>query len=439
MNTRSSTHRAAAIGMSQIDPVPSTSATGPGTSTIPTSAGPPIPSSTSGTRSDDTDDVDDRVGGATSDTAPLPDPEHQAALMARIAELEQRLRESEAAQERGRHRTGTADTVADFRAILGRPENTNESLAEPTENRSRNTDVKLNKPPEFDGRPDQVVNFLTQVGMYTAMMPRAFNEDSKKVIFAASFLRGSAGQWWTAMSRKRPVPTWTQDFEAFGREFEHYFGRPDRKQDAALCMESLRQTGSTAEYYTKFLSYAVEAELGDTAEVMLFKRGLKSEVLESMARVADLPETLQEYANLAIRIDRQIYDLKRGSRLPSESTRDNTKSSQRPHSNARTTMPTRGSTAPVVRAQVQVTPRPAATPYRPPPHSLSPEERQRRIEKGLCLICGQPGHIAADCPKRRTGPTYSAAVVSPTPPATSPQSKNSRAPTLPTTQPSRAQ
>lgn len=32
---------------------------------------------------------------------------------------------------------------------------------------------------------------------------------------------------------------------------------------------------------------------------------------------------------------------------------------------------------------------------------LLPEEREQRISKGLCIICGKPGHLAASCPKRK--------------------------------------
>ena len=30
---------------------------------------------------------------------------------------------------------------------------------------------------------------------------------------------------------------------------------------------------------------------------------------------------------------------------------------------------------------------------------LTPEERQRRKEKGLCMFCGAKGHLAKDCRK----------------------------------------
>ncbi|KAF8531738.1 hypothetical protein JB92DRAFT_3104688 [Gautieria morchelliformis] len=33
---------------------------------------------------------------------------------------------------------------------------------------------------------------------------------------------------------------------------------------------------------------------------------------------------------------------------------------------------------------------------------LLPEERQRRVDQGLCLLCGTKGHIVKDCPKNKS-------------------------------------
>ena len=30
---------------------------------------------------------------------------------------------------------------------------------------------------------------------------------------------------------------------------------------------------------------------------------------------------------------------------------------------------------------------------------LTPQERQRRIDRGLCLLCGQSGHMVRECPR----------------------------------------
>lgn len=41
-----------------------------------------------------------------------------------------------------------------------------------------------------------------------------------------------------------------------------------------------------------------------------------------------------------------------------------------------------------------------ATRFKP----LTPEEKKRRFEENLCLYCGEPGHKAGSCPKKRKLP-----------------------------------
>ena len=40
-----------------------------------------------------------------------------------------------------------------------------------------------------------------------------------------------------------------------------------------------------------------------------------------------------------------------------------------------------------------------------PDSKLTSEEKQRRIDKGLCLICGERGHMAKECPKSKNANT----------------------------------
>ena len=43
---------------------------------------------------------------------------------------------------------------------------------------------------------------------------------------------------------------------------------------------------------------------------------------------------------------------------------------------------------------------------------LTTEERERRIKEGLCLYCGEKGHVAQDCPKSKAAKARAAAFAS---------------------------
>ena len=51
---------------------------------------------------------------------------------------------------------------------------------------------------------------------------------------------------------------------------------------------------------------------------------------------------------------------------------------------------------------------------------LTPQERQRHLDKNLCLFCGASGHMAKDCPKSTSAAVKAhAALTTPAPKSTS--------------------
>ena len=54
---------------------------------------------------------------------------------------------------------------------------------------------------------------------------------------------------------------------------------------------------------------------------------------------------------------------------------------------------------------------------------LTGEERERRMKEGLCLYCGQKGHVAHDCPKSAAAKAHAAKALAPKSKANSVDSK----------------
>ena len=56
--------------------------------------------------------------------------------------------------------------------------------------------LKINLPEEFIGNRNKYDKFRTQFILYFVINPSQFEDDKVKIVFTASFLRGSAVNWW---------------------------------------------------------------------------------------------------------------------------------------------------------------------------------------------------------------------------------------------------
>ena len=265
-----------------------------------------------------------------------------------------------------------------------------------------------NKPEEYSGERHKVQSFLTQVRMYTMLQPRQFGYGTQKVLFAASFLRGTAFAWFEAYFNKTGVerPSWLDDFDEFSAQLEATFGDPDRKETAARKLTELKQTRSVGEYWAVFQQYAVQTDWNDSAKSYQFRVGLKSSVKDALS-YNDIPSTCVELAELAIRLDRRIHEREEESKRNSPVRKDTAEVRPFKKGNNRG-VPSRSyknqsrTTTTEVRTTTQARPTSVVGDrFSKPQNKLSDAEYERRRREGRCLQCDQLGHIKRDCPQLR--------------------------------------
>ncbi|KAH9245144.1 hypothetical protein BASA81_017399 [Batrachochytrium salamandrivorans] len=131
-----------------------------------------------------------------------------------------------------------------------------------------------------------------------------------------------------------------------------------------------------------FVSQLTDLDWNDSALRAQFYFGLSYEIKDALVHF-DTPSTLSLAIQQAIKVDNRLYE----RRL------ERTEDFQHSWNNPRRPPP----------------PSPMVV---PPPRSsndmdidfarrgpLTSEERQQRMSRGLCLVCGQSGHLKANCPK----------------------------------------
>jgi hypothetical protein len=261
---------------------------------------------------------------------------------------------------------------------------------------------KMALPAPFSGKRDDWKVFSDHLTLYLTANNTAYPSDSDKIVFAVSRLgEGSAFKYMMQFIPKLtdPValrPAIITSFEQFLSTMKDTFGVQNANIVAESQLLQLQQKGSAVDYVNKFQELSSDLGWNDSALIAHFRRGLKIEVVKAIDMLETTPTTFPAFVQKAIDLDTKQYatflELKNRSPFTSATRTTTTK-----------TLPT--------------FPRPAAA--RPPPtpaipaepsmamdlsqvRHLSPEEKKRRQDQGLCLYCGQGDHFAKLCPNKKT-------------------------------------
>ncbi|KAF8751797.1 Retrotransposon gag protein [Rhizoctonia solani] len=198
------------------------------------------------------------------------------------------------------------------------------------------------------------------VGMGTSE-PTDVPNDQEVLSFLLMNMKDVAGAWaHPHLDQLGSHRALIQTVDKFKTEFLAAFGNPDATQAAERQITHLTQTGTCAEYITKFRTIAMDLDWNDAALRGQFARGLH------WRSAASSP-------------------LKSGAQLPSWSCRTRPWSSITPSAKERASHPPKGNKPGRLSSD---------------PNFVSEEERNRRRAKGLCIKCGKLGHKFTEC---RTG------------------------------------
>lgn len=246
--------------------------------------------------------------------------------------------------------------------------------------------VKVNAPESFNGERAKLQTFLTQVDLYLLFNSDKFNDEPSKVVFAASYLRGTAFEWFSTHLQDYIANRYDADvlrdttkrifgrYASFKALMQQTFGDIDEERTAERKLLYLKQTGSASSYAAEFQRWAIKTKWDDAAQSAKFYQGLKDTIKDEIVRT-ERPGTLQRMIEVATRIDNRQYERqleKKGQYRPIVSTR-------------------------VYRAV------PKEDPYGPRPMELDAIQTkgEKRKETRKCYQCGKIGHLAKNCHQRK--------------------------------------
>ena len=261
--------------------------------------------------------------------------------------------------------------------------------------------------PAFDGKAQHLESFLFNVSTRMDAQKASLPADSDRVNFFATFLGNGPGFQWF-MSLRQTKDATLLNFDRFVEAFKRHFADPNLKDRMREALDSHKQSGPVAKYAARFRKIASYLDLFTESKTDKFLRGLKPEI-RALYRTKDLPATLNGIIEECIAYDGRIrridnldqHDAKPITRASAPSSSSSSPIFEYPQTHTSTSTSTSTSTFDTVslptdtpmqidaaRIQAMLTEH----------GKLTPEEKQRRKDQGLCFYCGLGPHITENCP-----------------------------------------
>ncbi len=277
--------------------------------------------------------------------------------------------------------------------------------------------AKAKEPDTFDGSdPRKLAAFILQCSLYFRNFPEDYREDDSKINFALSYLKGPAIEWFEPWLIEPDDfdedPEWSYDYSAFLSTLRTNYGNIDPIADAEEAIEALKmkETWKIIRYNTEFNRHAAKLQYPDSILKRRYYKGLAARIKDPISGMRIKPATYQEMRLAAQDFDARHWEREREksreerkfdkpkSANSASSTTTPSSNNSRPNSNAKSTTPKSNSattsTANTPKAATTTTPT-----YLGKDGKLTPAERKRRLDAGLCLFCGSSGHRVKECPK----------------------------------------
>ncbi len=292
--------------------------------------------------------------------------------------------------------------------------------------------ARVRDPDTFDGKdPEKLRTFLFQGVLNFRDRPAAFRLDSQKVNYMISYLTGDALGWFEpALVNPDPdnIPAWVDSYDHFVTELQLNFGTYDPRQDAENEIVALHMTeGQTIQkYLVRFNKLSQLTGWNSVALRKVFYDGLPERI---QIKLRDLPGGKPTSLDL-LKVSAQAIDAShwewikeqklRRSRNPAAGKPDPPRTDANksgPSGPGKTSSPPKDNAKGDNKEKKKSggnggnaggSPGKSSPPADKPwakflgaDGKLLESERKRRIDNDLCLLCGDSGHKANECDKRR--------------------------------------
>jgi len=267
------------------------------------------------------------------------------------------------------------------------------------------TELRIGSPKAFDGSYEKAIPWLNSVVFYLAVNDEVYNTDAKKIAFALSYMtEGPALTWATTFRHNALIGTTIAmgTFSVFVANFKTAFEHHDVKSNAIAWLSTKRMVKKPrkdgrrdeyspplTEYTSLFQNHVAMSSISDENVLIgYYSTGIPPALMRRIMSMDTIPTTIDSWYKKAIHFQTQ-WD------RADEIARRNVKPSHSYQTFSPSPSKSRDPNAMDIDA-IKIS-------------KLTPEERKRCQEKGLCFRCRKSGHLSNVCPTFPSEPKKPAA------------------------------
>jgi len=235
---------------------------------------------------------------------------------------------------------------------------------------------RINEPESFDGTCSKFSKFMTRLVLVFFSDWTRYTSNAAKIAYTASFLTGSAADWFEPHLNKNSSTTNFSSYGEFTVTLKNAYDDPDARAIAQRKLRNLKQGDKNCStYHAEFVTYTTVLNYDDATKIQFFTEGANYDLKTTIAYQHSPPETFDQFVQLCIKLDNSMKLL-----------------------NTRKPQPRAPASAPVQAKPIPTT----ATGTAPGPMDLSNAQRRRspisekvrrfRRKNNLCSYCGRAGH-----------------------------------------------
>jgi Ty3 transposon capsid-like protein/Zinc knuckle len=258
-----------------------------------------------------------------------------------------------------------------------------------TQATSNRKEIGINKPTPFTGDRKKVATFIQEAKVYLTINKDIYNNDETKIAFMLSYMTDKEALQWKELYIEQITdavgdlifPTFNQ----FLNDLKEAFRAADRTGDAMNALNNLKQGNKTAEELsTEFRLLAGQAGLEAKSHsdhihlIGLFRNALRPSLSRRILFGEVVPKTIEEWIAKAIQYD---TNYRMAIALTGQTNRM-TGNTNRNRWTPRTTE--------------------TKDPNAMDIDNMTIEERSKLMKQGACFNCKQRGHMAKDCPNKKS-------------------------------------